>query len=372
MPRPAYNSWKAIEDAVADYEKATSSDYRVRSSGSVLEYNETYSDQIPVELDFSFKMFRYVSSVYQGSRTKEDRRNNTGYTGCKARFTARFVNIAASVDVIPNGRIILESDRPGGESLDGDEPVVGAPYAAEPAILIGKFKVEGTSIPHFSEMPDESVDEFIFCAKMFMQGKNLNYDDQRNDARVVAMLASSLRAGAASWYHTRVAIEQRPIANISDFHDALTHEFVPPDLQYRIRAALRKCRQTKGIDDYVAEFRRLIAQVREMSQLDQIDHFCEGLKPETRKESTYLPFERAHFAQRSRQDRQQGAAFGDTKASHGEGQPEPMDISMVNTRSISKDECRTRNLCFYCKASGHRIHNRPKKPVQGNVHAQQM
>ncbi|KAI9985273.1 hypothetical protein PInf_004599 [Phytophthora infestans] len=223
-----------------------------------------------------------------------------------------------------------------------------------------EFKVEGTSMPHFSGMPDESVDEFIFRAKI-------------------------LRAGAASWYHTRVAIEQRPIANISDFHDALTHEFVPPELQYRIRAALRKCRQTKSIDDYVAEFRRLIAQAREMSQLDQIDHFCEGLKPETRKKITYLrcstlsaaishaqAFEWAHFAQRSRQDRQQGAAFGDAKASHGEGQPEPMDISMVNTRSISKDECRTRNLCFYCKASGHRIHNCPKKPVHGNVHAQQM
>ncbi|GMF46106.1 unnamed protein product [Phytophthora fragariaefolia] len=248
-----------------------------------------------------------------------------------------------------------------------------------------EFKVEGTSIPHFSGMPDESVDEFIFRAKMFMQGKNLNYEDQRNNARVVAMLASSLRAGAASWYHTRVAIEQRPIASMAAFHEALTREFVPPDLQYRIRAALRKCRQTKGIDDYVAEFRRLIAQVREMSQLDQIDQFCEGLKPDTRKEITYLrcttlsesishaqAFERAHFAQRSRQDSRPGAEYGGTKVSHGEVPPEPMDISMVNTRNISKDECRSRNLCFYCKASGHRISNCPKKPVQGNAVAQLM
>ncbi|KUF80540.1 hypothetical protein AM588_10000503 [Phytophthora nicotianae] len=92
---------------------------------------------------------------------------------------------------------------------------------------VQEFKVEGTSMPHFSGMPDESVDEFIFRAKMFMQGKNLNYDDQRNNARVVAMLASSLRAGAASWYHTRVAIEQRPIGNMADFHEALAREFVP-------------------------------------------------------------------------------------------------------------------------------------------------
>ncbi|ETK73772.1 hypothetical protein L915_19331 [Phytophthora nicotianae] len=62
-------------------------------------------------------------------------------------------------------------------------------------------------------MSDESVDEFIFRAKMFMQGKNLNYDDQRNDA-------------------------QCPIGNMADFHEALARESVLPDFQYRLRAAL--------------------------------------------------------------------------------------------------------------------------------------
>ncbi|EGZ25916.1 hypothetical protein PHYSODRAFT_416307, partial [Phytophthora sojae] len=47
------------------------------------------------------------------------------------------------------------------------------------------------------------------------------------------------------------------------------------------------CRQTGTIDDYVARFRRLIARVRDMSQLDQIDRFCDGLKAETRKEVSY-------------------------------------------------------------------------------------
>ncbi|KAF1786902.1 hypothetical protein GQ600_23834 [Phytophthora cactorum] len=40
VPRLAYKSWKAIEEAVADYEKATNTHYRVCSSGSVREYNE--------------------------------------------------------------------------------------------------------------------------------------------------------------------------------------------------------------------------------------------------------------------------------------------------------------------------------------------
>ncbi|KAG2780605.1 hypothetical protein Pcac1_g9477 [Phytophthora cactorum] len=61
-------------------------------------------------LEFSFKTFRCVYSVYQEYRAKGDRSNNTGYTGCKARFTARFVNIASSEEEVPNWCIIAESE----------------------------------------------------------------------------------------------------------------------------------------------------------------------------------------------------------------------------------------------------------------------
>lgn len=122
-----------------------------------------------------------------------------------------------------------------------------------------------------------------------------------------------------------------------------------------------------------------------MSQFDQIDHFCEGLKPETCKDITYLcyptltdaisytqAFERAHFAQRSRQEQRRSVERSDVRGSRGETLPEPMDSTMVNTRNISTEECRRRNLCFYCKSPDHRIHNCPKKLGQGNARAQQM
>ncbi|KAG3201941.1 hypothetical protein PC128_g3529 [Phytophthora cactorum] len=112
VPRLAYKSWKAIEEAVADYEKATNTHYRVRSSGSVREYNETYSDQLPMGLEFSFKTFCCVNSVYQESRAKGDRSNNTGYTGCKAKFTARFVNIASSEEeIFPHWGVVEQAIR---------------------------------------------------------------------------------------------------------------------------------------------------------------------------------------------------------------------------------------------------------------------
>lgn len=151
-----------------------------------------------------------------------------------------------------------------------------------------EFKVESVSMPTFHGRPNESVDEFIFEAKIFMNGKNIDYTRPENQGRVVAMLASNLRTGAVSWYHRRIMVENNPISTINDFEQALNDELIPPDQQQRSGAVFRACRQTGHVDDYVARFRKIIAQVREMTQLDKVDRFVEGLKPETRMEINYL------------------------------------------------------------------------------------
>ncbi|GLD97283.1 hypothetical protein PINS_up005966 [Pythium insidiosum] len=169
-------------------------------------------------------------------------------------------------------------------------------------------KVEGLSMPVYHGRPDESVEEFFFHARLFMEGKNIDYTAAQNQARLVAMLAVNLKDGAASWYHHRVIVDGDPVHTLLDFQGALEREFVPPDQQQRLRAALKQCRQTGGIEDYVARFRRLIAQVREMSQIDMIDRFVDGLKRGTQQEVNYLrcatltaaieaarAFERTHF-----------------------------------------------------------------------------
>ena len=226
--------------------------------------------------------------------------------------------------------------------------------------------VEGTRMPTFHGKPSESVEQFLFEARTYMEGRNVDYRLGENQARVVAMLASALRDGAASWYHARVAIEQRPLRNIDEFEHALREEFVPPDQQQRLRSALKQCRQTGSIDEYVAQFRQLMAQIREMSELDKVDRFVDGLKPETRKEINYLrcatlseaisaaqAYERTHFdvnlprtprVPRRPRDTPQG--------------PTPMDVSSFQ---VSKEQCRAQNLCFYCKEPGHRIRDCKKR-----------
>ncbi|KAJ0394738.1 hypothetical protein ATCC90586_008852 [Pythium insidiosum] len=217
-----------------------------------------------------------------------------------------------------------------------------------------EFKIEGASMPTFHGRPDESVDEFIFEAKLFMSGKNIDYNRADNQGRVVAMLASNLRSGAASWYHSRIMVECNPIETIGEFHQALTREFIPPDQQQRLRAALRTCRQTGHADDYVARFRKRIAQVREMSQLDRVNR-CETLTDAIAAAKAY---ERAHFGgekppRRSRLAQESG--------------PEPMDLLYAGVTKPTKKMCRQQNLCFYCREGGHRISQCPKRgQKQGN------
>jgi hypothetical protein len=185
-------------------------------------------------------------------------------------------------------------------------------------------------------------------------------------------------------------IDNLPLRDLDEFERVFSDEFVPADQQQRLRASLRACRQTAAIEDYVARFREIIMQIRSMSQLDQVDHFIAGLKPETQKEANYLncetlrdaiaaaqAYERAHFS---------GAAPRRSRPARLPD-PEPMDVSFVTTEAgngalevaqfnarpprPSLELCRRQGLCFYCREGGHRISNCPRKR-QGNGQAQRM
>ncbi|POM66445.1 Hypothetical protein PHPALM_17694 [Phytophthora palmivora] len=172
-----------------------------------------------------------------------------------------------------------------------------------------EHKIEGVTMPMYHGRPHKSVDEFIFRAKLFMQMKCIDFTNPHNGPRVLAMLAANFRDGAASWHHAKVMVEHVTYITLDELHASLTAEFVPPDQQFRLRAELRQCKQSGSVDDFVKDFRRVMAQIQCMHPLDQVDHFCEGLKSETKKEVMYLrcatladaiaaaqAYERTHFS----------------------------------------------------------------------------
>ncbi|OWZ20061.1 hypothetical protein PHMEG_0005583 [Phytophthora megakarya] len=156
-------------------------------------------------------------------------------------------------------------------------------------------------------------------------------------------------------------VKQVIYSTLDELHAALVAEFVPPDQQFRLRAELRQCVQYGSVDDYVKDFRRLTAQIHGIHPLDQVDHFCEGLKSETKMEVMYLrcgtlasaiaaaqAYKRTHFAARHATQAlpPQGVASPATET------PTPMDRSVMDGRRIDKRQCREQNLCFYCKKGG--------------------
>ncbi|ETP51105.1 hypothetical protein F442_03692 [Phytophthora nicotianae P10297] len=93
-----------------------------------------------------------------------------------------------------------------------------------------------------------------------------------------------------------------------------------------------------------------------------------GKSGETRQEVSYLrcqtlgaaishaqSYERAHFTGNNVSSDQAGRPAATAT-------PEPMDISAMDSRRISKEACCQHRLCFYCKAPGHRIRDCSKKP----------
>uniref|UniRef100_A0AAV1TKQ5 Uncharacterized protein n=1 Tax=Peronospora matthiolae TaxID=2874970 RepID=A0AAV1TKQ5_9STRA len=88
--------------------------------------------------------------------------------------------------------------------------------AQQSQLWIRKVRTKGISMPVYSGLPNESVEEFIFRAKLFMHGKNLNYHQPQNHQRVVAMMASNLKGAAASWYHTGISVDGKQIYTLEE------------------------------------------------------------------------------------------------------------------------------------------------------------
>ncbi|POM64505.1 hypothetical protein PHPALM_19953 [Phytophthora palmivora] len=213
-----------------------------------------------------------------------------------------------------------------------------------------ELKIEGVTMPTYHGRPHKSVDEFIFRAKLFMQGKCIDFKNPHNGPRVVAMLAANFRDGAASWYNAKVMVEHVTYTTLDELHAALTAEFVPPDQQFRLRAELRQCKQRGSVDDFVKDFRRIMAQIH-------------GMHPLRDKEGDAIAaaqaYERTHFSG----ERSRSASL---QPSRGAGEEAtPMDLSVVDSRQIDKRTCRERNLCFYCKENGHRIASCPRRKGPG-------
>ncbi|TYZ61265.1 hypothetical protein PybrP1_004321, partial [[Pythium] brassicae (nom. inval.)] len=73
------------------------------------------------------------------------------------------------------------------------------------------------------------------------------------------------------------------------FFIELDREFVPADLQQRLRDEINNLRQEdcKNLADYIARFRQLNLQIKGMNEIEKIVYFQRGLRQATREEVQY-------------------------------------------------------------------------------------
>ncbi len=84
---------------------------------------------------------------------------------------------------------------------------------------------------------------------------------------------------AAGWWYTRVGSNTVP-TTWAEFEVAIYQEFVPFDSVQRSRENLRRLVQRTSVSSYLSEFRDIVLTIPSMSEAEQFDRFCHGLKPQ--------------------------------------------------------------------------------------------
>lgn len=105
-------------------------------------------------------------------------------------------------------------------------------------------RAEGMTMPPFAGKKGESLELFLNRVLMCLEAKNLDYHAAHNQARVVAMVASHVKEPVASWYH----FPKPKLLTMNALAEGLRREFVPVDLQGRLRSDLQQLRQQKCTD----------------------------------------------------------------------------------------------------------------------------
>ncbi|KAG6610911.1 uncharacterized protein IUM83_08079 [Phytophthora cinnamomi] len=132
---------------------------------------------------------------------------------------------------------------------------------------------------------NESFQLYREQVEQYFLAKGIDWKDSKLSGRILAVLAGSLKYGAAQWY----IVKKDDVKSVEDFFLKLEKEFVPPDLQERLRDQMNdlKERQCRDLPDCISKFRHLITQVKEMSELDKIMYFLRGLPSSIREEVQY-------------------------------------------------------------------------------------
>jgi len=150
--------------------------------------------------------------------------------------------------------------------------------AASPRIAV--------QIPIFKGETKENVAAWLIQAETIFAAQGIN------DTAIRCYYASTgMKEAALHWYLARMTEHGNnagvPWNDWNAFKTAVRAAFQPPNYQSYLRQQLRRLKQTGSVRDYTTQFQNVVGQIEGMGDLDQVAHYLDGLKPDTRKELAY-------------------------------------------------------------------------------------
>ncbi len=159
------------------------------------------------------------------------------------------------------------------------------------------------------------------------------------------------------------------------FKESLINQFEGTNYQANLRRQIHRLRQTGDIEDYNGEYANLIFRVQDMSEVDQVMHYTQGLKPRVR---SYVRLENpnrlAHAmdaAKRYENAHFEEAEKGDSGKKSNQNKPydrpsnkftkgifrnrSDQDKGKAYEKGVKEDPSKLSVFCKYCKKKGHTI-----------------
>ncbi|KAI9922070.1 hypothetical protein PsorP6_001025 [Peronosclerospora sorghi] len=100
----------------------------------------------------------------------------------------------------------------------------------------------------------------------------------------MSLITVNFRGSAAAW-HQNFEQKGQEVHSIEELKEVMTREFLPVDLEEILREKLDALKKNhcRNLEEYIMKFRKLMSDIKEMSDLDRVMCFTRGLVLRTKK-----------------------------------------------------------------------------------------
>ncbi|KAI9915372.1 hypothetical protein PsorP6_007814 [Peronosclerospora sorghi] len=115
----------------------------------------------------------------------------------------------------------------------------------------------------------EIVDQKLEQRKKYCQYQNIDMYDPSYFNYAISLITVNL-TGYAAARHQDFEQQGKEVHSIEELNEVMTSEFLPVDLQEILREKMDALKQKhcRNLDEYIMKFRKLVSDIKEMSDLD--------------------------------------------------------------------------------------------------------